>query len=87
MRIVIGGETSWRCDDLAAAILRRLIARYGPGLVIAHLGRCGVDQSFSLACHALGTAIDYRPIEFGRVGDFAYEHREMFRPSVRISVS
>jgi hypothetical protein len=79
MRIVIGGETSWRCDDLASAIVRRLIARYGPDLVIAHRGRPGVDQSFSLVCHAMGTKIDFRPVEFGRVGDFAYEHREMLR--------
>jgi hypothetical protein len=54
MRILVTGDRHWRCDDLAEQIVNRLIARYGPDLVVVHGGAPGVDQSFSEACRHLG---------------------------------
>jgi hypothetical protein len=64
MRIVTGGECSWRCDGLAAAILRRLFNRYGADIVIAHGGRPGVDEAFSQADHGLGIVTGYHMPEW-----------------------
>ena len=50
MRIVAGGDWFWRCNVLATAIVRRLVARYGADIVIALGGGNGVDQSFAVAC-------------------------------------
>jgi YspA, cpYpsA-related SLOG family len=53
MRILVTGDRHWSCQDLAEQVLNRLLARYGPGIVIVHGGACGVDQSFSEACREL----------------------------------
>ena len=53
MRIAIVGEGSWKCDDLAKAIVRRLITRYGEDIVIVHGDPTGVVQSFLAACAEL----------------------------------
>ena len=45
MRIVVGDERSWRCDDLAMAIVRRMVARYCPVIAIAQSGGNGVDHA------------------------------------------
>jgi hypothetical protein len=50
MRVVIGGDACWRCVGLALAVLRRPLVRYRPEIIIAHAGKPGIDQSFSLAC-------------------------------------
>jgi hypothetical protein len=86
MRIVIGGDASWRCDSLASAVLRRLIVRYGSEIVIAHSGRPGVDQSFALACRELGIASHYYPVDFSHLGDHRFQHREMLRPGAGLCV-
>jgi hypothetical protein len=36
MRIIVTGDRFWVCNPLAAAILERLIARYGSDIVIVH---------------------------------------------------
>jgi hypothetical protein len=38
MRILVTGDRFWGCYDLAAAILRRLVARYGPDIIIIRGG-------------------------------------------------
>lgn len=86
MRIVMGGDRSWRCDALATAIVRRMVARYGPGIVIAHDGGPGVDQSFSLACRALGVAIDFRQCDYALMGDHRFRNREILRPGAGLCV-
>jgi hypothetical protein len=37
-------------------LLGRLVARYGPGVVIVHGGDTGVDESFATAARGLGVA-------------------------------
>jgi hypothetical protein len=86
MRIVVAGDLFWRCDELATAIVRRLVARHGPDITIALGGGNGVDNSFSAACRALDIAIDYRPVEFARVGDYQFQHREMLRPAAQLCI-
>jgi hypothetical protein len=49
MRIVIGGDQFRGCHRLASAILHRMIARYGPDIVIVHSDDTGVAESFGLA--------------------------------------
>ena len=41
MRIVVTGDRDWSCPDLAARILRRLVARYGRDIVIIPWQRAG----------------------------------------------
>jgi hypothetical protein len=60
MRIVITGERSWRCDELATAVVRRLVKRYGANLTIVHGGQSGVDESFNTACKILEIALEVR---------------------------
>ena len=49
MRILLTGDRFWSCHVLAAAILKRLIARYGPDLTLVHGDGTGVDESFGTA--------------------------------------
>jgi hypothetical protein len=38
MRIIVTGDRNWYAHDLAEQVLKRLILRYGPGLIIVHDG-------------------------------------------------
>ena len=42
-------------------VLNRLVARYGPGLVIVHGGATGIDRSFAEACGELGIEQEAHP--------------------------
>jgi YspA, cpYpsA-related SLOG family len=54
MRIVITGDTEWDCRELASRALRRIVARYGPDIVVVHGNELGVDSSFAAAASELG---------------------------------
>jgi hypothetical protein len=62
MRIVITGDRAGSCNEPASVVLRRLIARYGPEIIVVHGGGDGVDASFAEAAKALGIAIEVRAI-------------------------
>jgi len=49
MRIVVAGDQFWPCHRLASAILRRMVARNGPDIVIVHGDEAGVAESFTTA--------------------------------------
>jgi hypothetical protein len=49
MRILIAGDRFWDRKDVAEAVVKRLIARYGADLVVVHGGAAGFDTSFHLA--------------------------------------
>jgi len=68
MRIVVTGDRFWTCNQLAVRILRRLVARYGPEIVIVHGGDPGVDESFSMACRGLGVAAEACLSDWYRAG-------------------
>ena len=63
MRIVVIGDTGWECHDLAARVLRRLVARYGPEIVVIHGNEPGVDSSFAAAAKEIGVTAEARVIE------------------------
>lgn len=62
MRIIVCGDRLWSCHKLAAGVLQRLVARYGPDLVIVHGGGTGVEESFDAACKGLGIATEAHPV-------------------------
>jgi hypothetical protein len=68
MRTVITGDTAWECPELASRVLRRLVARYGPDIVIIHGNEPGVDSSFAAAAKELGVTTELRVIDRHRTG-------------------
>jgi YspA, cpYpsA-related SLOG family len=68
MRIVSTGDTGWECRELATRTLRRLVARYGPDIVIIHGNEPGVDSSFAAAANELGVRTEARVIDRHRTG-------------------
>jgi hypothetical protein len=79
MRIVIAGDRHWHCPDLGLTIMRRLLARYGPEIVIALGGYPGVDWSFSTACRKIGVEVDIYLSDFSRIGDYRFGNRQLLR--------
>jgi hypothetical protein len=68
MRIVVTGDRFWNCHPLAASVIRRLVDRYGPGVVIVHGEGTGVEESFATAANGLGVAAEAHPAEWDRLG-------------------
>ena len=50
MRIIVTGDRNWNALELAEEVLNRLLARYGPNLVIVHGAATGIDRSFAIIC-------------------------------------
>jgi hypothetical protein len=89
MRILIAGDRHRRCDDLAKQIVNRLLARYGPDLVIVHGGAPGVDQSFSEACRHLGIPAEPHVADRKGVGNIAgpARNREMVQAGADLCIA
>jgi hypothetical protein len=68
MRVIVVGDREWKCDDLAATVLVRLVAKFGPDVVIVHGNEPGVDTAFATAATALGIAVECRTITRGQTG-------------------
>jgi hypothetical protein len=81
----VTGDRFWPCHKLAAAILRRLVARYGPGIVIVHGDDTGVEESFATAAKGLRITTEAHPADFDYLGDGAepFRNREMVRAGTR----
>lgn len=81
MRIIVTGDRFCRSHDLAAGIIRRLVERYGPDIVIVHGGATGVDESFATAANGHGVAVAAHPADWDRLGKRAgvVRKREMVR--------
>jgi hypothetical protein len=89
MRILITGDRSWACHKLATTILDRLIARYGPDLVIVHGDATGVDESFGTAAKGLGLSVEAHAAEWDRQGPAAgpIRNAEMMRAGADLCVA
>jgi hypothetical protein len=61
MRVIITGDRAWHAPALAAEVVKRLLVRYGPDLVIVHGGATGIDWSFTQACANLGVKVEVHP--------------------------
>jgi hypothetical protein len=89
MRILITGDRHWRCDDLAEQIINRLLARYGPDLVIVHGGAPGVDHAFHVACQTLGVTVEPHLADWKGLGNIAgpTRNREMVQAGAGLCVA
>ena len=89
MRIAITGDRFWNCPELAASIIRRLVKRYGPDIVIVHGDATGVDESFAVAAKGLGVVVEAHPADWDRLGKRAGPIRngEMIRAGVDLCIA
>ena len=89
MRILITGCRHWRCYDLADHVLKRLLARYGPDLVVVHGGAPGVDQAFNMAGRKLGIAIEPHVAYWKGLGNIAgpARNREMVEAGTDLCIA
>jgi hypothetical protein len=75
MRILVTRDRFWFCNRLAAAVVRRLVARYGQDIAIVHGAATGVDESFEMACRGLGVKTEPHPADWERFGKRAGPRR------------
>jgi hypothetical protein len=68
LRIIVTGDRFWNCHKLAAAILRRLLARYGPESLIVHGDETGFEESFATAARGLRIKTEAHPADFDHLG-------------------
>ncbi len=68
MRVIVTGDRAWDCRELAEDVVRRLVAKYGQGLVIVHGAAGGVDAAFGAAAEAQGVAVEPHRAEWVRLG-------------------
>ncbi len=68
MRILVTGDRFWDCHVLASGVIRRLIDRYGTGLVVVHGAATGADAAFATAARELGVAEEGHPADWDRLG-------------------
>jgi hypothetical protein len=79
MRVIVIWDRFWSCNVLALDILRRLVARHGPGLVIVHGGGTGTDRSFADACKGLGIVTEVHPLSDEDAGPVAIARTVLVR--------
>jgi hypothetical protein len=89
MRILVTGDRHWNCTDLAERVVNRLLARYGPGMVIIHGGACGVDEAFAKACRKLGVVAEPHLADWKELGNVAgpARNRAMVRSSADMCIA
>jgi len=58
MRVIVTGDRFWVCPQLAAAVVKRLVDRYGPEIVIVHGDATGVDECFGRAAKGYGLTVE-----------------------------
>jgi hypothetical protein len=89
MRIMVTGDRDWICFDLATAIVRRLVTRYGPDVVIVHGAARGVDDSFRSVCRWLGVKDEPHVADWERFGNAAGPKRnaEMVASGIDLCVA
>jgi hypothetical protein len=91
-RIMITGERFWNCRLLARSILRRLIARYGPEIVIVRGGGCGVEEAFNRACQELSVASECHCVTNDlirryRQNEHTVRHRTMVEGGAKLCIA
>jgi hypothetical protein len=69
MRVIITGDRNWYAPELAAEVVKRLLVRYGPDLVIVHGAAPGIDWSFTQACADRGVKVEAHPARWDDLDD------------------
>jgi hypothetical protein len=89
MRILVIGDRHWNCAELAGQIVNRLLARYGPNLVIIHGGEPGVDQAIALTCQELGIRVEARLVNWHQTGlpTIGTKNRELIKAAPELCVA
>ena len=89
MRILVTGDRHWNCTDLAARVVNRLVARYGPDMVIINGGACGVDEAFAKACRKLGVVAEPHLADWKGLGNVAgpARNRTMVRAGIDLCIA
>lgn len=62
------GDRSWDCRELADRVVARLLARYGPEIVIVHGAAKGVDAAFGEAAQTAGVVVEPHPADWQQHG-------------------
>jgi hypothetical protein len=88
MRIIIAGAQFWPCHKLASGILRRMVARYGPDIVIVHVDDTGVAEFFATAARGQRIRTEEHVANFAHLGQEAirFRNREMLRAGAVLCV-
>lgn len=68
IRVLVTGDREWACLGIAEAVVTRLVARYGPGVMIIHGGAKGVDLSFELAAREQEVATEVHEADWEKHG-------------------
>jgi hypothetical protein len=89
MRIVVTGDRMWACDELALAVVKRTIAKFGREIVIVHGGSPGVDESFNQACKQFGIAVEARLPNWGQTGPptIGSRNRELIKAGADLCIA
>jgi hypothetical protein len=89
MRILVTGDRHWDCPDLAIQIVSRLLARYGPELVVIHGGKPGVDRAVAEACETLNVPHESRMLSWHQTGlpTIGTKNRELIKAAPDICVA
>src|SRR4051812_22353892 len=61
MRVIVTGDRNWYSPELAERVVNRLLARYGPSVVVVHGGATGIDRSFAEGCGDVGVEQEAHP--------------------------
>jgi hypothetical protein len=88
MRIILTGDRFWPCHKLIAEIVRRLLAKYGPDIVIGHGDDAGVDQAVAIVCRGFRVRAVVYPCDWDRIGADAeiFRNGEMVRAGADLCV-
>lgn len=89
MRVLVTGCRRWYIPDVAEVVVARMIARYGPGIVIVHGDAEGIDRSFREACEELGITHEPHPARWDLHGKAAgpLRNAEMLATGVEMVVA
>lgn len=71
VRVLITGDRYWACRQLAEQVVRHLVARHGPDIIIVHGGATGVDEAFAAVAERLGVKTEAHPVtgeDWQRIG-------------------
>lgn len=57
-RVIVTGDRHWYCESLAYKVVRGIVAKHGPEVVIVEGGAEGVDWAFHVAADGCGVATE-----------------------------